>query len=57
MALERDEYECQSCGSSTSLQVHHIEDGDDHSVENLKTLCAECHQDLHIEERFGPDDA
>jgi 5-methylcytosine-specific restriction endonuclease McrA len=49
--LERDGWRCQSCGTSESLQVHHIRSrsvlGDD-AAENLITLCAGCHCQLHL---------
>lgn len=52
----RDEYECQKCGAEggpegdQELHVHHIvpvnaDGGDDH--DNLETLCAPCHRELH----------
>jgi len=48
--LERDGWRCQHCGRSTALQVHHIRSrsrqGDD-AAENLITLCADCHFQLH----------
>ena len=48
--LERDGWRCQSCGSSDCLQVHHIcfrsRLGDDKD-ENLITLCADCHGEIH----------
>jgi 5-methylcytosine-specific restriction endonuclease McrA len=47
---ERDRWRCQNCGTSDSLQVHHMKWrsrlGDD-SLENLITLCAQCHKLLH----------
>jgi 5-methylcytosine-specific restriction endonuclease McrA len=50
--LCRDGWRCQSCGSRTDLQVHHIEArshlGDD-SEQNLITLCANCHRLVHRE--------
>jgi 5-methylcytosine-specific restriction endonuclease McrA len=49
--LERDGWRCQYCGSSVRLQVHHIRSrsrlGDD-TDENLITLCANCHDDIHL---------
>jgi 5-methylcytosine-specific restriction endonuclease McrA len=49
--LERDGWRCQSCGSLTDLQVHHIRSrsqlGDD-AESNLITLCAQCHQMIHL---------
>jgi len=50
-ALMRDSYECQSCGvGDCRLHVHHkiprSEGGSDH-LENLTTLCPDCHADKH----------
>ena len=49
--LERDGWRCQNCGTSECLQVHHIRSrralGDD-AAENLITLCAGCHRQLHL---------
>lgn len=49
--LERDEYQCQHCRTSEDLHVHHIrkirkfdEPEDANYLENLVTLCAECHR-------------
>ena len=48
--LERDGWRCQGCGSSRSLDVHHMRRrsalGDDEET-NLITLCRECHQLQH----------
>jgi 5-methylcytosine-specific restriction endonuclease McrA len=48
--LGRDGWRCQSCGSRSSLEVHHKEfrshSGDD-SEQNLVTLCALCHAAVH----------
>ena len=48
--LERDGWQCQTCGRPDRLQVHHIRSrgrlGDD-TDENLITLCADCHSDIH----------
>lgn len=52
----RDGYECQECGAlggrkgGTELHVHHIElvqNGGKHELDNLTTLCAECHISKH----------
>ena len=44
--LHRDGWRCQSCGTSSNLEVHHKEfrshSGDD-SEESLITLCTPCH--------------
>jgi len=50
-ALARDSYECQTCGvDGCRLHVHHkiprSEGGTDH-LENLVTLCPDCHADRH----------
>ncbi len=49
--LERDGWRCQYCGRMTNLQVHHINQrsrlGDD-TEQNLITLCAGCHESLHL---------
>ena len=48
--LERDGWRCQVCGSMQQLQVHHLKyrsqlGGDEE--QNLITLCAECHEQVH----------
>jgi 5-methylcytosine-specific restriction endonuclease McrA len=48
--LRRDSWRCQSCGTMSNLEVHHLEfrshSGDD-SEENLITVCANCHALFH----------
>ena len=48
--LQRDSWRCQGCGSMEQLQVHHLKfrahSGSD-SEENLITLCAACHKQMH----------
>jgi 5-methylcytosine-specific restriction endonuclease McrA len=48
--LERDAWRCQDCGSSKDLHVHHLVKrsklGDD-ALDNLITLCADCHRQRH----------
>jgi len=48
--LRRDGWRCQSCGTMSSLEVHHKEfrsqSGDD-SERNLITLCSSCHATAH----------
>ena len=48
--LRRDGFRCQSCGTKSSLEVHHKEfrsqSGDD-SDQNLITLCSACHRIVH----------
>jgi 5-methylcytosine-specific restriction endonuclease McrA len=49
--LERDGWRCQYCGSMQNLQVHHIQSraqvGGD-TEWNLITLCASCHEEIHL---------
>jgi 5-methylcytosine-specific restriction endonuclease McrA len=49
--LNRDNWQCQVCGSRNNLQVHHKEfrshSGDD-SEGNLITLCPKCHARAHL---------
>lgn len=48
--LERDSWRCQLCGTMQHLQVHHLKfrsrSGDD-TDQNLITLCAQCHEQVH----------
>ncbi len=48
--LLRDGWRCQSCGTMSNLEVHHMKfrsrSGED-SEENLITLCAACHASVH----------
>ena len=48
--LRRDGWRCQSCGTMSTLEVHH-KDFRSHSggdcSENLITLCAKCHASVH----------
>ena len=45
----RDNHTCQSCGSQSSLNCHHItyEDLGEESLDQLTTLCTTCHTELH----------
>ena len=49
--LNRDNYTCQICGAqNTQLQVHHLQfrsHGGSDSMENLTTLCKDCHEKIH----------
>jgi len=42
IVLKRDGHRCVECGKPAN-QVDHIIAGDDHSFENLRALCRECH--------------
>jgi 5-methylcytosine-specific restriction endonuclease McrA len=52
--LRRDSWRCQFCGTTSTLEVHHKEfrshSGHD-SEENLITLCAACHREIHFSRR------
>ncbi len=53
--LERDKWRCQQCGRLAELQVHHIklrsQLGNDAEC-NLITLCARCHQEVHLRKKI-----
>lgn len=51
--LIRDDYRCFDCGTSTRLQVHHInyEHLGNEPLEDLITLCTDCHTQRHDESR------
>lgn len=55
LVFTRDNYTCQSCGSKSSLNAHHItyEDLGMESLDQLTTLCTTCHTALH--KRLGYD--
>jgi hypothetical protein len=49
-ALRRDGYHCGNCGSIVGLNVHHVVPlgyGGSNRLDNLRTLCWECHQRSH----------
>ena len=55
LVLQRDEYECQRCGSDTDLHCHHFEGIEQNPIEsadidNCITLCSECHKMAHENE-------
>ncbi|MBM3243106.1 hypothetical protein FJZ31_43155 [Candidatus Poribacteria bacterium] len=48
--LMRDLYQCTQCHKKSNLDAHHIifrENGGKDSIENLITLCKQCHKKLH----------
>lgn len=51
----RDKHTCQSCGSQTSLNCHHVtyQHLGAESLDQLTTLCTTCHTALH--KRLGYD--
>ena len=50
LVLRRDGWRCQSCGTTSNLEVHHKQfrshSGYD-SDKNLITLCSTCHASVH----------
>jgi hypothetical protein len=61
LALERDNFTCQKCGTTDDLHIHHI-DGNGVTVDrnirnddinNLVTLCRTCHTTVHHQMRKG----
>ena len=46
--LFKDGFTCRSCMSVTDLQVHHwVYELFEESIEDLMTLCRECHERFH----------
>lgn len=46
-AKMRDDFKCVRCGSLRGLHVHHKKGMKSHSLDNLETLCWECHKAEH----------
>jgi 5-methylcytosine-specific restriction endonuclease McrA len=48
IAKRRDGYRCRQCGSTEKIEAHHIqglaEGGSAFSLDNIITLCADCHR-------------
>jgi len=56
--LERDGHKCTECGSTESLQVHHLyyrktKLAWEYPNKALATLCKDCHEDEHIDKFDG----
>ena len=45
--LKIDNFMCVICKSKDNLQVHHINYNDFDNLDNLRTLCKKCHEDIH----------
>jgi 5-methylcytosine-specific restriction endonuclease McrA len=48
--MARDKWKCRCCGRRNNLHCHHVRfrsHGGDDIMENLLTLCDECHSKLH----------
>jgi 5-methylcytosine-specific restriction endonuclease McrA len=54
-ALKRDNYLCQSCGTSKATEVHHLTYFHlyDEPLFDLVSVCNACHVKLHPEERMS----
>lgn len=57
--LERDGYQCYICGNKRQLTVHHKDmsgnsDSANNSIDNLITLCRNCHAKIHMLLREPP---
>lgn len=52
-AIERADGECEICGSTRELEVHHLnyENLGYEEPEDLMALCHNCHMEVHEEER------
>ena len=53
--LKRDNFKCVICGQHSSLHIHHIMPfalGGKNTLENLVTLCANCHKAVHTGDIF-----
>lgn len=46
-AKVRDDFKCVRCGSSENLRVHHKKGTKSHSLDDLETLCLNCHKAEH----------
>lgn len=46
-AKMRDNFKCVRCGSTENLRVHHKKGTKSHSLDNLETLCLNCHKAEH----------
>ncbi len=54
--LKRDGWRCQNCGRLTNLQAHHVQPRSALGADtegNLITLCASCHQAIHLHKLRG----
>lgn len=48
--FKRDSWKCRFCKVKTNLHAHHIKyrsQGGDDSIDNLITLCENCHKAIH----------
>lgn len=53
--LKRDNHACVRCDSTNDLEAHHIiprRDGGPDSLENMATLCNDCHTEIHRNTKY-----
>lgn len=53
--LKRDDFQCQCCGNTRNLELHHIvfrSQGGKDQLDNLVTLCNRCHARAHREKEW-----
>ena len=56
--FERDGYRCVRCGKAGALECHHrihMDDGGSNDLDNLETLCRDCHIRHHRREVISPE--
>jgi len=56
--LERDNHECQRCGTTENLEAHHIvpvSHGGSDEKDNLAILCQDCHKEAVLTRSVGGD--
>jgi len=59
--LELANYECQECGSTENLQIHHLnyENIGEETEDDVEVLCKECHENKELEkgtDLYGSDE-
>ena len=60
MALNRDAYTCRICGTGINLRVHHVNYehvGTEQELDDVVTLCEECHSKVHINDYVHKKDS
>lgn len=56
--FSRDNFRCRACGAAGRLECHHVipleKGGPPFALQNLKTLCVNCHIEIH-RPRLSPE--
>lgn len=59
VVLTRDDRRCTNCGRAGKLEVHHIvplsQGGAPYDLDNLRSLCRDCHFDMEPSNEAGKD--